>query len=62
MSDHSEAYRNGWEAHSRGVGLDPDPNPYSEDTQPFSHSQWLDGWCSRFSALKHGGDLTLDEE
>lgn len=57
---HSEAYLNGWHAH--GNGIETEANPYNENYQQYSHNQWLSGWCSRFDAIKHGKDLSLDDE
>lgn len=58
--DKTEAYLNGWSAHKGDQSQDL--NPYHEGTQNYSHSQWLSGWCDRFSACKHGLSLSLDEE
>jgi hypothetical protein len=58
--DHSEAYLNGWLAHKNNE--EQDFNPYREGAQQYSYNQWLSGWCDRFRAVKHGYDLTLDEE
>lgn len=56
---YSEAYLNGWFAHKKNT---PNfTNPYLEHQQYYSHMQWLSGWCDRFSAVKHGQDLSLDE-
>ncbi|GJD87809.1 hypothetical protein BHAOGJBA_1314 [Methylobacterium hispanicum] len=57
--DKSEAYLDGWLAHAQDVGSDD--NPHEERRQPRSHAQWTSGWCARFSAVKHGLDLTYDD-
>lgn len=57
----SEAYLNGWLAHKNGVENTADDNPYLETLQHYSNNQWLSGWCDRFSAVKHGLDMSLDE-
>jgi hypothetical protein len=56
----SDAYLDGWHAHRKFGPPTPD-NPYNEDTQPRSHTQWLSGWCDRFNAVKRGYDLEHDE-
>ena len=61
----SSAYLDGWFTHKSGLthpkleGM-PD-NPYDPDWQPYFNQQWMSGWCDRFSAVKHGGDLVHDE-
>ena len=56
-SDDMDAYKDGWFAHRDGV----QDNPYDESSQKYSHYQWDSGWVARFSAVKHGGDLSLDD-
>ena len=56
----AEAYMNGWFAHKNKTAAEGE-NPYPENTMPFSRAQWLSGWCDRFSAVKHGGSLELDD-
>ena len=52
---------NGWLAHK--AGRQNNENPYNgHGLQSFSRSQWLDGWCARFAAVKHGLDLSLDDD
>ena len=46
------AQKDGWFAHKNGAGVDE--NPYNERLQRQSNSEWLDGWCERFGACKHG--------
>lgn len=58
---HSTAYLDGWLAHKSG-NVAVEENPYHEDKQSRSHSEWMSGWGARFNACKHGGDLSLDEE
>lgn len=59
MEEQSESYLNGWHAHRAGV--DVDENPHNERTEPLSNMRWCSGWCARFSAVKHGQSLELDE-
>lgn len=59
MNDKRESYLNGWLAHKGDCPQDL--NPYNEIQQPYSYANWLSGWCDRFSAVKHGLDLSLDE-
>lgn len=54
-----ESYINGWFAHKGERSQEE--NPYKEKVQEYSHNQWISGWCDRFSAVKHGLDLSLDE-
>lgn len=56
----SEAYMNGWFSHLNDFS--ETANPYQEHIQRFSYVQWISGWCDRFSAVKHGHDLSLDED
>lgn len=58
--EHNLAYLDGWFAHKGSVS--GDDNPYNERTQPVSHGQWMSGWCKRFGACQHDGDLSLDDE
>lgn len=55
-----EGYLNGWHAHR--VGLTVHENPYNENTMHISYMNWVTGWCARFSAIKHGLSLELDEK
>jgi hypothetical protein len=62
MSDtRSDAWLDGWHAHRNGVTNNDDDNPYNERRQHYSYTQWIAGWCARFSALKHGHSLELDD-
>ena len=54
-----QAYLDGWLAHQPERGQDL--QPYNEALQAFSATQWLSGWCDRFSAIKHGLELTHDD-
>ncbi len=56
-----EPYINGWFSHKNDIANNDDENPYFEKSQKYSHMQWLSGWCARFSAVKHGLDLSLDD-
>jgi ribosome modulation factor len=60
MSQHSNAWLDGWHAHRQGVSTDD--NPYDELITARSYHQWVAGWCARFSAIKRGQDTSLDEE
>jgi hypothetical protein len=55
MTDHprilTEAYCNGWMAHSNGVTIEE--NPYDEMKQEVSRKLWCTGWTIRFYAVKH---------
>ncbi len=54
------AYRDGWFAHKARVN--GASNPYKEAEQPQSHSLWTSGWTARFSAIKHGRSMEMDED
>lgn len=56
----STAFLDGWAAHYSDK--DQDQNPYDIDLQSKSHNEWVSGWCARFNAIKHGLDLSLDQE
>lgn len=56
--DKPEAYLNGWLAHKNNGKMES--NPYHEWLQAFSHTQWVSGFSARFSAVKYGHDLDLD--
>jgi hypothetical protein len=55
----SAPFLDGWHAH-RLIGAPMPENPYSEGTQPYSHHQYIAGWCERFNAIKHDLPLTHD--
>lgn len=60
----TDAYLDGWLTHKSGVvhptlGGTPD-NPFNPDTQPYSNQQWMSGYCDRYAAVKHDGDLSHD--
>lgn len=55
----SSAYVDGWLAHKNMI--EQSKNPYDEKTQTRSNSEWLNGWCARFDAIKHNKSLDLDE-
>ena len=51
MKDETIEYLNGWAAHQNKIhGSD---NPYDEQTQQASFTEWENGWCARYSS----GDL-----
>lgn len=58
MAKH-QAYLDGWLAHKNEHSQKT--QPYNEATQAFSATQWVSGWCDRFSAIKHGLELTHDD-
>lgn len=55
----SAQFQDGWFAHKASVPVDD--NPFSERSQPKSYDLWQSGWCERFNAVKHDGDLSLDD-
>ena len=70
MDGKSEAYIDGWLAQrhdSKFAALYADgkrpksDNPYNEFTQERSRIAWHTGYYDRQSAIKHGGDLSLDD-
>jgi len=56
----SAPFLDGWHSH-RLHGSPMPENPYSEDKQPFSHHQYIAGWCARLDAIKHDLPLTFDK-
>lgn len=61
MIDIPIPYIDGWLAHKGGVEYS-NRNPYSATHAPASHALWREGWCDRFSAIKHESDLSFDQE
>lgn len=59
--ENSPAWLDGWHAHKNNYGPMSATNPYSEDTQVFSHFQWMMGHARRRDACKHGRPLTHDD-
>lgn len=57
--EYSESFINGWFTHKNKKKTEQ--NPYNEDTQVKSHTEWMLGWSARFNAIKHQGSLALDE-
>lgn len=59
----SLAYLDGWFAHKQAAENDVNgpSNPFDETTQPVSSAQWSAGYSQRFSARKHGLDMSLDD-
>jgi hypothetical protein len=60
IADKSVQYKDGWKAHQLGVSVHA--NPYDDKAQYHSNSQWQSGWVDRFNAVKHRGDMELDNE
>jgi hypothetical protein len=58
--DRCVAWRDGWNAHVNGAGVDD--NPYDEKLQAVSHVRWSGGWTARFGEEKLGGDTSADDE
>lgn len=54
------AFIDGWKAHKFHYPAD-EPNPYLENIQAQSHSEWNKGYWARRDACEHGGDMGLDD-
>ena len=66
MSEKPVPYRDGWLAHKElGLSDEQNPydaqNPYNEKTQAASYELWQNGYCDRFSNVKHDLVDDLDE-
>lgn len=60
----SLAYLDGWFSHKyycEAEAADTPQNPFNEFTQSVSNAQWDAGYSQRFSARKHGLDMSLDD-
>lgn len=55
MVDQTSPYLDGWHSHKDGIASER--NPFNEETQSFSYSQWQSGWCERFGRQKHNLDM-----
>jgi len=53
------AYVDGWMANKNNVLRAR--NPYDLRAQFASYELWVEGWTARQYAIRHGGDLALDD-